>query len=76
MAAHVDCASLPIRGTVSNSHEGSRSSLAWLPCPGGSGSYLYVTSSFLEGFLAVGTRQVNLPGFVVLQDQDLAKWHC
>lgn len=29
---------------------------------------------FLEDFLPVGTRQVNL-GFLVLQDQDLEKWH-
>lgn len=77
MAAHMETVtSLSIRVTVSNSHKENGSSVAWLTYPDGSNSHLCRTGSFLEGFLAVGTRQVNLAGFLVPQDQDLAKWHC
>lgn len=77
MAAHVETVtSLSIRVTGSNSQKGNGSIVAWLTHPDGSGSQLCITGSFLEGFLAVGTRQVNLPGFLVPQDQDLARWRC
>lgn len=77
--SHVDCdKSVHQEYRTGSSSKGNGSSVAWLRYPDDNDSHLCITGSFLEGFpsASAGTRQVNLPGFLVPQDQDLAKWHC